>query len=109
MATSGLLGGKFFGNKKKTYSWMSGGTNTPKAVTSPSQTPGKSTLAADTSAVATPGGARAPTIPKGKQLGQWDEEKDPGLRARDVLLVLETDGKAPRSLLRGYNDPKSGE
>ena len=105
MATSGLLGNKFgLGNKKKTYAWMNGGTNTPKAPSSHTPTP---TTVNPGSLVHLSGSKSNGSPPiagaKGKQFGDWDEEKDPGIQARDILLVLETDSKATRALLKGYN------
>lgn len=104
MATAGILGGKFGlgGNKKKTYSWLAGGASGGGSTAS---TPAKSMASAGPSAAGTPAPNR-PTAAPLKVLGQWDEEKDPGIQTRDVLLVLETDGKAPRSLQRAYSMPE---
>lgn len=103
LATSGALGGRFGlgGKKGKTYSWLSGG-----AGGSAVSTPVKPTTSAGPSAAGTPASSR-PTAAPLKVLGQWDEEKDPGIQRRDVLLVLETDGKAPRSLQRAYSMPEN--
>ena len=107
LATGSLVGGFHFGGtKKKTYAWMSGGTNTPKPTTSPAQTPAKINTAVN-GGVAAPNSVRGSAVARGRQFGQWDEGRDPGIRVRDVLLVLESDGKAPRSLLRAYNVPES--
>jgi hypothetical protein len=99
--------GSLIGKKGKSYSWMTGGTNTPKAVSSPVPTPARinSAMAAATSSA--PNGTWPAAAPKGGQFGDWDEDKEPSIQARDVLLVLETDGKAPRSLMKGYNVPES--
>jgi hypothetical protein len=81
------------GRKGKSYSWMTGGG-------SGTSTPSRPGL---TSAVSTPKPAERPKpVSKEKGFGAWDEDKDPGIQVRDVLLVLETDGKAPRAYARGY-------
>ena len=98
LATTGQLGGRLGTKKGKTYSWYTGGG----AVA----TPAKSTASAGPSASGTPASSRPATAPL-KILGQWDEDKDPGIQARDVLLVLETDGKAARSLQRAYSMPET--
>jgi len=101
LATSTMFG-RFGSKKNKSYSWMTGGAGT--GASSPAVTPGKLPAAsAGPSAAGTPSSARAPVVPKQKTFGDWDEEKDSGIQARDVLLVLETDGKAPRSYVRGYS------
>lgn len=99
--------GSLIGKKGKSYSWMTGGTNTPKAASSPVPSPARihSTTAASTSSA--PQSSQPAAAPRGGQFGDWDEDKEPAIQARDVLLVLETDGKAPRSLMKGYNVPES--
>lgn len=99
--------GSLIGKKGKSYSWMTGGTNTPKTVSSPIPTPARTNSTVATSSSSAPNGARPADTPRRGQFGDWDEDKDPGIQARDVLLVLETDGKAPRSLMKGYNVPDS--
>jgi hypothetical protein len=99
--------GSLIGKKGKSYSWMTGGTNTPKAVSSPVPTPAKINAAIAASSSSAQTGVGPAATSKGGQFGDWDEEKEPGIQARDVLLVLETDGKAPRSLMKGYNVPES--
>lgn len=88
MALSGI------GKKGKQYSWMKGsgsGTSTPsQAARSASSTAG------------TPKPPeRAKPVVKEKRFGAWDEDKDPGIQARDLLLVLETDGRAPKAYTKG--------
>ncbi len=105
----GALGGGI-GKKGKTYSWLTGGSNTPKAVSSPAPTPTKaSATAAVASSSSAFDGVRPSAATRGRQFGDWDEDSEPGIQARDVLLVLETDGKAPRSLMKGYNAPEGRE
>jgi Transcription initiation factor TFIID component TAF4 family len=99
---------------KKSYSWLHGGaaslaasvgqkanTGNEKATTS------NAGLNSTSSAY---GSARTgPSIGRGKRLGEWDESDDGAIQARDVLLVLETDGQAVKALSRGYNTPERAE
>jgi hypothetical protein len=99
MAFAGLLG-----NRKKTgrtFDWMNAG----KGGASPAVTPGRLPVSGATSTVGTPGPERTRGAPKDKQFGQWEEDKDAKIEARDVLLVLEGDGRASRSYLRGLSVP----
>lgn len=93
---------------KKQYSWLKNGT-AGSAAASTGQTPNRGN-ATTNSAPSTPGSARnAPSIGRGKQFGEWNEDDDLGIQARDVLLVLETDGKAIKALSKGYNTPEKLE
>ena len=100
MATTSMfttrLGGKKAG---RTYDWMNAG----KAGASPAVTPGRPPLSGATSTAGTPAPERARAGLKDKQFGQWDEDKDAKIQARDVLLVLEGDGRASRSYIRGLS------
>ena len=98
LATSGGMGARLGKKKGKTYDWLN-----PGAAAS---TPAKPTASAGPSASGTPASSRPAAAPL-KTLGQWDEDKDSGIQARDVLLVLETDGKAARSLQRAYSMPET--
>lgn len=100
MAVSGLMGSRFGSKKQRTYDWMNAGKG---GAASPALTPGRPSASASTSAAATPAPERPKAVLKDKPVGQWDEDKDPGIQARDVLLVLETDGRAPKSYVRGYS------
>ena len=92
---------------KKTYSWLnpkSGGAASPAA--SGGQTPNKGSAALN-SAPSTPGNGRTgPSIPRGKQFGEWNENEDRAIQARDVLSALESDGKAVKAVSKGYNTPE---
>lgn len=70
---------------------------------SPAATPGKPLASGTSSVVGTPGPDRARSVLKDKRFGQWDEAKDAQIQARDVLLVLEGDGRAARSYVRGFS------
>ncbi|KIV97381.1 hypothetical protein, variant [Exophiala mesophila] len=111
MAVSGLMGNRFGGKKQRTYDWMNPGKGA-SAASSPAATPGRAAPGSGaTSAATTPAGAsdraRTSQIAKGKQLGQWDETKDAKIQARDVFLVLESDGRASRSYIRGLSLPET--
>lgn len=111
MAVSGLMGNRFGGKKQRTYDWMNSGKGAG-AGSSPAATPGRPASGSGaTSAATTPAGAsdrvRTSQIAKGKQWGQWDETKDARIQARDVFLVLESDGRASRSYIRGLSLPET--
>lgn len=93
---------------KRQYSWLKNG-NAASSVANPGVTPSKAG-ASLSSAPSTPGSLRAgPSITRSKQLGEWDENEDGAIQARDVLLVLESDGKAVKALSKGYNTPEKPE
>ncbi|EXJ87281.1 hypothetical protein A1O3_04240 [Capronia epimyces CBS 606.96] len=98
MAVSSMLGSRFGNKKSRTYDWMNAGKG---GGASPAGTPGKSAPSGSTSVAGTPGPDRTRAVSKEKTFGQWDEDKDTKIQARDVLLVLESDGRAPRSYVRG--------
>lgn len=93
MATANLLG-RFGSSKKKTYSWMAGGGGAASRAPSSTATPTRSTSAA------APAKDKAVEVQKGPQIGQFDEGTEPGVQARDLLLVLESDGRAAQSFVR---------
>ena len=93
MATANLLG-RFGSSKKKTYSWMAGGGGAASRAASSTATPMRSTSAA------APAKDKAVEVQKGPQVGQFDEGTEPGVQARDLLLVLESDGRAAQSFVR---------
>lgn len=95
-------------NKFKKYSWLqNGGAASPAA--SPGPTPNRSNAGLSSTA-STPGSVRTgASAGRGKQFGEWDENDDRAVQARDVLLVLETDGKAIKALSKGYNTPEKPE
>ena len=101
MAFSGLLG-----NRKKagrTFDWMNAGKG---GGASPAITPGGLPASTTTSTVGTPAPERVRIAPKEKSFGQWEENKNANIEARDVLLVLESDGRASRSFLKGLSLPE---
>lgn len=91
LATAGLFGR--FANKKKNYSWMTGG--------GPSRTPSAAATPTRSASVAAPTKEKEPQVRKGPQVGQFDENNETGIQSRDLLLVLESDGRAARSFVKG--------
>lgn len=90
MATANLFG-RFGNSKKKNYSWMTGGASkTPSAAPTPTRS----------NSVAAPTREKQPQLQRGSQIGQFDESSEAGIQARDLLLVLESDGRAARSYIK---------
>ncbi|KAK2783427.1 hypothetical protein FQN53_009190 [Emmonsiellopsis sp. PD_33] len=108
MATNNLTSGVRFGGKKKTYSWLTSGS--PAASRSGFSTPSRTS----TAAAATPGAAAAKPSggtpagaakPIGKQIGDWredDKDRGTGIQIRDILFMLEVDGKGLKHLQKAY-------
>jgi Transcription initiation factor TFIID component TAF4 family len=99
---------------KKSYSWLHGAA--ASAAVKAGQKANAGNVKANTSNAGLSstssafGSARSgPSIGRGKRLGEWDENDSGAIEARDVLLVLETDGQAVKALSRGYNTPEKVE
>lgn len=83
---------KMFGvGKKKSYAWMTGGSAPASGAATPVKPPPASKSNKEKGAEA----------PKGLSLGDYDESTDPGVQLRDLLSVLEFDGRAVKSFVRG--------
>lgn len=113
MATMGMGNALAFGKKKKTYSWLNSNSKAAVGATpGPAPTPSSinTTLnkitTPESTDVARPSTATTATTvaSSSTEFGAWreDSEKSPAIEARDVLLVLEADGKAPRALQEAY-------
>lgn len=92
MATGMRFGG--IGGKKK-YAWMTGGTTTPRTPVGsavPSRTASSTNLAK--------GRDKDATTRAIGQLGEFDEGSEVGITARDIVLVLEGDGRAAQSFVK---------
>ncbi|WEW54605.1 hypothetical protein PRK78_000025 [Emydomyces testavorans] len=105
MATGGLSTSRFGG--KKTYSWLSNSSATSSLKTSFSA-PSRAKPSAGPAApgAGKPGGlVNGIRVPPGKRLGEWreDKERGAGIQIRDVLFMLEVDGKAGRHLQKAYS------
>jgi Transcription initiation factor TFIID component TAF4 family len=99
---------------QKSYSWLHGGTASLAASAGQKANTGNKKATTSNASLnntsSTYGNARTrPSIGRGKRLGEWDENDDGAIQARDILLVLETDGQAVKALSRGYNTPEKVE
>lgn len=93
---------------KKSYAWLKNGA-TGSAVTGTGQPANRGSSALN-SAPSTPGGGRiGSSTSRAKQFGEWNENEDRAIQARDVLSALETDGKAVKVVSKGYNTPEKLE
>ncbi|ODH37729.1 hypothetical protein ACO22_02585 [Paracoccidioides brasiliensis] len=108
MATNNLTSGVRFGGKKKTYSWL---TNSSPATARSVSTPSRASVgAAATAGTPTPRptgvAVTGPSRLTGKQMGDWresDKERGAGVQIRDILFVLEVDGKGLKHLQKAYS------
>ncbi|KAJ5100054.1 hypothetical protein N7532_007055 [Penicillium argentinense] len=106
LATNSMLSGRMFG-AKKSYSWLkpggsSSGFSSPARPAPATPTPGGEKSAKGRSGESTPGQAK-------RRLGTWreDQEKGAGIQVRDVLFMLEVDGRGTKHVQKGYSkDPK---
>ncbi|RMZ79036.1 hypothetical protein DV737_g3577, partial [Chaetothyriales sp. CBS 132003] len=80
LAISGMMGSRFGGKKNRTYDWLTAGK-------SGSSTP-----------------TRGPSIAAGPLAGT--PNKEPGIQVRDILLVLESDARAPKTYLKALEKIK---
>ncbi|KAL4880898.1 hypothetical protein BJY04DRAFT_67984 [Aspergillus karnatakaensis] len=100
MATQTMMSGGMFG-KKKTYSWLQRGPAAGSGFSTPTR-PAPPTPTATTEKTACPG--EPATVPT-KRLGSWreDKEKGAGIQVRDILFMLELDGRASRHIQKAYS------
>jgi hypothetical protein len=98
---TGMMSNRF-NKKNKSYSWMTAGKSGTATPTTPSRFPSS----AAGSLTGTPNTDRGRARAAEKRFASWDEEKDPGIQARDILLVLETDGRAPKTYLKAMEKMK---
>ncbi|KAJ5578766.1 uncharacterized protein N7459_007730 [Penicillium hispanicum] len=104
LATNSMLSGRMFGTKKS-YSWLKPGGSS-SGFSSPSRPPPTPTTGPEKTS--RPGEAPATGQAK-KRLGTWreDQEKGAGIQVRDILFMLEADGRGIKHVQRGYSkDPK---
>lgn len=99
LATNSMLNTSRFG-AKKSYSWLNRGTTTPSGFSTP------------TNRVATPatGGDKIGRKSDGvimttKRLGSWREDREKGrdIQVRDILFMLELDGRGSRHVQKAYS------
>lgn len=101
LATNSMLSGRMFG-AKKTYSWLkpggaASGFSSPSRPIPPS-TPVGGPEKDSRSGEQTPAGQT-------KRLGTWreDQERGAGIQVRDILFMLETDGRGTKHVQKGYS------
>lgn len=106
LATNSMLSGRMFG-AKKSYSWLkpggsSSGFSSPARPAPPTPTPGAEKSSSGRSGEPANGQSK-------RRLGTWreDQEKGAGIQVRDVLFMLEADGRGTKHVQKGYSkDPK---
>ncbi|KAE8147475.1 hypothetical protein BDV25DRAFT_160308 [Aspergillus avenaceus] len=98
LATNSMLSGRMFGTKKS-YSWLNRGP----AASSGFSTPSRVNTATPTAS--SDKGGREPAVVPTKRFGVWreDQEKGSGVQVRDVLLMLELDGRGTRHVQKAYS------
>jgi hypothetical protein len=101
MATHNMLSGRMFGNTKKTYSWLNRGQTTNTSFSSP-RLNAPSSVGGDKGGKVTDTGAAASAT---QRLGDWreDKEKGAGIQMRDLLFMLEQDGRGTRYVQKAYS------
>lgn len=104
MATNSMLSGRMFGTKKS-YSWLNRGPSTGgSGFTPPARANSISNAGGDKS-----GRPGEPAVVPPKHIGTWreDNEKGCGIQLRDVLFMLELDGRGAKHVQKAYSkDPK---
>lgn len=97
MATNSMLSGSLFGTKKS-YSWLNRGPST-----SGFSTPSRVNTA--TPSGGDPGRPGEPAVIPAKRLGGWREDRERGLgiQVRDVLYMLELDGRGRKHVQKAYS------
>lgn len=100
MATNTMLSGNPFG-RKKTYAWLNKGPSATSGFSTP-RTPAV-TPGAGGDKGGRPGDTGAATATK--RLGDWreDKEKGAGIQVRDILFMLELDGRGTRHVQKAYS------
>lgn len=108
MATNNLTSGSIFGGKKKTYSWLK--NPTPTTPRSGLATPSKALGAQSTPSSTGKAGASPTTANKVTHLGDWrEDEKQRSIQIRDILFMLEVDGKGIKHLQKAYSKESKEE
>ncbi|KAL4873784.1 hypothetical protein BDV12DRAFT_159604 [Aspergillus spectabilis] len=100
MATQTMMSGGMFG-KKKTYSWLQRGPAAGSGFSTPTRINPPTPSASTEKATHLGEPAAVPT----KRLGSWreDNEKGAGIQVRDILFMLELDGRASRHIQKAYS------
>ena len=99
MATNNMMSGRMFGSNK-TYSWLNRGTPGASSFSSPRVNTSALSGGTDKS------GRSADTgmVTSSKRLGDWREDKEKGSRIqiRDILFMLEQDGRGLKHVQKAY-------
>ncbi|KAJ5746887.1 uncharacterized protein N7511_008583 [Penicillium nucicola] len=98
------LSGRMFG-AKKSYSWLKSGGPANSGFSSPSRPAPSTPTAGPEKSIS---GESAPSQTH-RRLGTWreDQERGAGIQVRDVLFMLEADGRGTKHIQKGYlKDPK---
>ncbi|EAW07165.1 uncharacterized protein ACLA_018690 [Aspergillus clavatus NRRL 1] len=100
LATNSMLSGRMFG-AKKSYSWLNRGPATPSGFA----TPPRVNTATPTPGTEKAGRSGEPAPAPLKRLGSWreDQEKGAGIQVRDILFMLELDGRGTRHVQKAYS------
>lgn len=100
LATNSMLSGRMFGTKKS-YSWLNRGA---AATSSGFSTPSRVSTATPSGTSSDKPG-REPAVVPAKRLGLWREDKDKGsgVQVRDILFMLELDGRGSRHVQKAYS------
>ncbi|KAF9887387.1 hypothetical protein FE257_010242 [Aspergillus nanangensis] len=101
LATNSMLSGRMFGTKKS-YSWLQRSPATGSGFSTPSRV---NTAPTPTATPDKGGKTSEPTTVPIKRLGTWREDKEKGLgiQVRDVLFMLELDGRGSRHVQKAYS------
>ncbi|GFF31895.1 hypothetical protein IFM58399_03032 [Aspergillus lentulus] len=100
LATNSMLSGRMFG-AKKSYSWLNRGSATPSGFATPSRV----NTAPHTTGTEKTGRTGEPAPVPTKHLGTWreDKAKGAGIQVRDILFMLEMDGRGSRHVQKAYS------
>lgn len=100
LATNSMLSGRMFG-QKKSYSWLNRGSAGGSGFSTPSRTNAATPSAGGDKA----GRSGEPATVPSKRLGTWreDKEKGAGVQVRDILFMLELDGRGSRHVQKAYS------
>lgn len=100
MATNSMLSGRVFGTKKS-YSWLNRGASAGSGFSTPSRL----NTASPSTGGDKSGRNGEPAVIPPKRLGTWreDEEKGAGIQLRDILFMLELDGRGAKHVQKAYS------
>lgn len=109
MATNNLTSGRLFGGKKKEYSWLKkpavggSGFSTPSKINTNVSTANPDSGGTPGASGASRRSALSSQAARGLGDLREDGEKGKGIQIRDVLFMLELDGRGVKNVQRGYS------